>query len=137
MPFLGQNGAGQFTGDPSAAVEEEHVFGTPVDDLCREETIKYENNGLDSWSSLTKHAAAGTFPPADDVFRFKFHGLFYVSPAQDSYIPATDQPIRIDYIFASRPLAPLVRHCEIVQEAAGTEASDHRPVLADIEEEDW
>lgn len=86
MPFLGQNEVGQFTGDPGVAVEEETVFGTPVEDLCREEAIKHENNGLDSWSSLTKHAAAGSFPPADDVFRFKFHGLFYVSPAQDSYM---------------------------------------------------
>jgi len=87
LPFLGQNAAGQFTADPPLAVpQEETVFGTPLDDLCREERIKHEQNGLDSWSSLTKHAAAGTFPDADDAFRFKFHGLFHVTPAQDSYM---------------------------------------------------
>ena len=25
-------------------------------------------------------------PRADDIFRFKFHGLFYVAPAQDSFM---------------------------------------------------
>ena len=64
---------------------------------------------------------------------YRLHG----PPSQGSFIPATDQPIRIDYIFASQPLAPRVTRCEIVQEAAGIEASDHRPLLADIEERDW
>lgn len=41
-PFLGQNSQGQFTDKP-----EESVFGTPLDDLCREELIKHEQNGLD------------------------------------------------------------------------------------------
>ena len=59
------------------------------------------------------------------------------SPAQDSFIPATDQPIRIDYIFASQSLAPHLTHCEIIREAPGAEASDHRPVVADIEDGDW
>jgi len=44
---------------------------------------------------------------------------------------ADDWPIRIDYIFASQPLAPLVTHCSIWTQADGV--SDHRPVLADIE----
>ena len=25
-------------------------------------------------------------PAQDDLFRFKFHGLFYVAPAQDSFM---------------------------------------------------
>ncbi|MEZ4870081.1 MAG: endonuclease/exonuclease/phosphatase family protein [Caldilineaceae bacterium] len=54
-------------------------------------------------------------------------------PGQQSFIPATDTAIRIDYIFASQPLAPRARSCRIWQEAAGAEASDHRPVLAEIE----
>ena len=58
-------------------------------------------------------------------------------PAHDSYIPATDQPIRIDYIFASQPLVPHVIGCQIVYEATGAEASDHRPVVAEIEVGEW
>jgi len=59
------------------------------------------------------------------------------SPATDSYIPATDQPIRIDYIFASQSLVPHIIDCQIWREEPGTEASDHRPVIAEIEEGDW
>ncbi|MEM7130685.1 MAG: endonuclease/exonuclease/phosphatase family protein [Chloroflexota bacterium] len=50
---------------------------------------------------------------------------------QDSFIPA-ENPIRIDYIFASKPLADSIHSCEIWQEPAGQEASDHRPVVAEI-----
>ena len=44
--------------------------------------------------------------------------------------PTDDWPIRIDYIFASPALAPLVTACTIWTQADGV--SDHRPVLADI-----
>ncbi len=79
MPFLGQDAAGRFTHE-----EEEAVFGTPVDELSREERIKHERNGLDCYDTILKNAAAGVFPEDGDVFRFKFHGLFFVSPAQES-----------------------------------------------------
>ena len=87
LPFLGQNANGQFTHDPSQAVEqEETVFGTPVDDLCKEERIKHEKNGLDCYDSILNHAAEDKFVSGGDLFRFKFHGLFYVTPAQESYM---------------------------------------------------
>lgn len=49
-----------------------------------------------------------------------------------SFIPAAE-PIRIDYIFASQALASGLKSCMIWEEAAGQEASDHKPVLAEIE----
>ena len=51
---------------------------------------------------------------------------------QQSYIPATDTHLRIDYIFASAALAPLVTACRIWQEPSGQEASNRRPVLAEL-----
>lgn len=54
-------------------------------------------------------------------------------PGQQSYIPSHDPAIRIDYIFVSQPLIAHVSNCEIWQEAPGAEASDHRPIIADIE----
>ncbi|MGB0334589.1 MAG: NirA family protein [Opitutales bacterium] len=83
MPFLGQNTAGQFTGDPAEAVEET-VYGTPVDELCKEEQIKHEQNGLDVWDTIVKDSEIGQFPQGGDLFRYKFYGLFHVKPAQDS-----------------------------------------------------
>jgi endonuclease/exonuclease/phosphatase family metal-dependent hydrolase len=54
-------------------------------------------------------------------------------PGQQSYIPSADPPIRIDYIFASQPLTPHLRACEIWREPPGQEASDHRPLIVEIE----
>ena len=80
-PFLGQNAAGQFTDDP-----EEAVFGTPIDDLCREEVVKHEQNGLDCYDTILDCAEKKEFASDGDIFRFKFHGLFYVTPAQEAYM---------------------------------------------------
>lgn len=54
-------------------------------------------------------------------------------PGAQSFILATDPPIRIDYIFVSAPLLPALTHCTIWQEPTGQEASDHRPVLAEFD----
>jgi ferredoxin-nitrite reductase len=92
QPFVGHTLSGLLTDDPSSglvnhtAEEEETVHGTPVSDLCREELWKHEQNPLDIWEKLVTHADNNRAPAAEDVFRFKFHGLFYVAPAQDSFM---------------------------------------------------
>jgi ferredoxin-nitrite reductase len=88
LPFLGQNDAGQFTGDPAQAVDAT-VYGTEIDDLCKEEQIKHEQNGLDVWDSMVKHSELEQFPEAADMFRYKFYGLFHVKPVQDSFMLRT------------------------------------------------
>lgn len=91
-PFVGQTAAGLLTSDPASGASnraepaEETVHGTPLSDLCREELWKYEQNPLDVWDKLVAHADENRAPSADDLFRFKFHGLFYVAPAQDSFM---------------------------------------------------
>lgn len=56
----------------------------------------------------------------------------YGTPGQASFIPATDHNLRIDYIFVNKPLAESVTLCQVVMEQTGEEASDHRPILAEI-----
>ncbi len=58
-----------------------------------------------------------------DLYR-QFNG-----PGERSYLTA-QTPIRIDYIFASRALAPSATACDIWLAADGV--SDHRPVWADF-----
>ncbi|WP_348268577.1 NirA family protein [Edaphobacter paludis] len=93
MPFVGQTFSGHITNDPAsglvnqAAEEAEPMwFGTPLSDLCKEERWKQEENALDIWDKLVAHANEDKAPAPDDLFRFKFHGLFYVAPAQDSFM---------------------------------------------------
>ena len=88
IPFLGQNVDGQFTDNPAESVEQS-VHGTAVDELCKEELIKHERNGLDVWDQIFANAEAGAFPQVDDVFRYKFYGLFHVKPTQDSFMLRT------------------------------------------------
>ena len=91
-PFVGHTATGLLTDDPASGSQnvaepaEETFHGTPVSDLCREELWKYEQNPLDLWDKLLAHADENRAPEAADVFRFKFHGLFYVAPAQDSFM---------------------------------------------------
>ena len=92
-PFVGQTAAGQLTGSPGAsatsnlaAPAEETVFGTPLGDLCKEERWKYDENPLDAWERLLRHADENKFPDPEHTYRFKTFGLFYVAPAQDSFM---------------------------------------------------
>lgn len=92
--FAGQTAAGLLTGNPAlalganlaAAPQEDAVFGTPVSDLCKEERWKYEEDPLDAWERLVKHADADSLPDPENTYRFKTFGLFYVAPAQDSFM---------------------------------------------------
>ena len=90
VPFAGHMASGQITNDPASGSKnlaaEELYFNTPVPDLCREERWKFEENPLDIWDKLLAHANEDKAPAQDDLFRFKFHGLFYVAPAQDSFM---------------------------------------------------
>jgi ferredoxin-nitrite reductase len=54
--------------------------------LCPEEQAKRNLNGLDTWDLVLEHARDGRFPKGTDVFLMKFQGMFYVAPAQDSFM---------------------------------------------------
>jgi ferredoxin-nitrite reductase len=91
--YVGATAAGQLTGSPGAAATGnlaapagENIFGTPLADLSKPERWKHEQDGLNVWEKLVAHAAADKFPDEADAFRFKFHGLFHVAPAQDSFM---------------------------------------------------
>ncbi|SDF23577.1 NirA family protein [Terriglobus roseus] len=89
-PYVGQVGSGQFSADPNLGgpnlADAPTFFNTPVEDLCAEERWKYESNPLDLWDELLEHAAEDKVPNAELRYRFKFHGLFHVAPAQDSFM---------------------------------------------------
>src|ERR1700738_5356807 len=94
-PFVGTLSDGRITATPAPGLEnqaelesssEETVFGTPVSDLCEQEVWKLEQHGLDIWDKLLAHAEENKFPDKADTFRFRYHGLFYVAPAQNSFM---------------------------------------------------
>ena len=91
--FVGTTATGQLTASAGASVSgnlaapaEEKVFNTPLGDLCKEERWKYDENPLDAWDRLLKHADENKIPDPEHTYRFKTFGLFYVAPAQDSFM---------------------------------------------------
>ncbi|WP_415909390.1 NirA family protein [Oleiharenicola sp. Vm1] len=94
-----------------AAAPEERVFGTPVSDLSKPERWKLEEDPLEIWEKLCAHAAAGKFPDEADAFRFKFHGLFHVAPAQDSFMIRLRIPAGEIHAHQLRGLADLAEEC--------------------------
>lgn len=93
FPFVGTTANGQLTASSTgsatgnlATPAEETVHGTPLGDLCKEELWKHDENPLDAWERLLKHADENKFPDPENMYRFKTHGLFYVAPAQDSFM---------------------------------------------------
>jgi len=54
--------------------------------LSAEEDAKRKAPPLDMWDEIGTNAAASRAPKGIDIFRHKFFGLFYVTPAQDSFM---------------------------------------------------
>ena len=83
---LGSEGAAVFHGPDQIHHEAFQNTESSGGKLCKEEQAKREKNSLDMWTEMEKRANAGEFPTGTDVFLMKAHGLFYVAPAQNSYM---------------------------------------------------
>src|SRR5215469_6781281 len=91
VPFVGHAANGLITADPNSclpnqAETEPTWFNIPVSELCREERWKYERDPFALWDSILEYSDRDTPPTEDDRFRLKYHGLFHVAPAQDSFM---------------------------------------------------
>jgi ferredoxin-nitrite reductase len=54
--------------------------------LTDQEKFKRDENPLDAYRRLKAEASAGVFPKPPDNFRWRWHGLFYVAPNQQSFM---------------------------------------------------
>ncbi|MGB6534540.1 MAG: NirA family protein, partial [Xanthobacteraceae bacterium] len=54
--------------------------------LSEPEKLKREQHPFDSYARLNQYAARGEYPKPPDNFRWRFFGLFYVAPNQNSYM---------------------------------------------------
>jgi ferredoxin-nitrite reductase len=90
VPFVGHTPDGRITNDPSSSLPnlaaEDAWFNTPLDELCREERWKQEQDPFTIWDKLLQYAGEDQPPTEEDRFRIKYFGLFYVAPAQDSFM---------------------------------------------------
>jgi ferredoxin-nitrite reductase len=54
--------------------------------LADQERFKRDEHPLDAYDRLKTEAEAGNYPKPADNFRWRFHGLFYVAPNQNSFM---------------------------------------------------
>lgn len=54
--------------------------------LVDQEKWKQAEHPFDAYARFRQQASAGAYPKPEDNFRWRYHGLFYVAPAQDSYM---------------------------------------------------
>lgn len=54
--------------------------------LVAEEKAKRQRHPLDRWDELVERSEKAEFPKGIDVFLTKYHGLFYVAPAENSFM---------------------------------------------------
>ena len=54
--------------------------------LSGEEKAKREEHPFDAYARFKRESANGQYPKAADNFRWRYHGMFYVAPAQNAYM---------------------------------------------------
>jgi len=77
--------------------------------LVAEEAAKRKKHPLDRFDEISAMAGAGQFPKGLDVFLAKFHGLFFVAPAQNSFMCRLRIPGGILNSFQLRGIAAIAR----------------------------
>src|SRR5947209_3071297 len=87
---LGNAGAAQTTAEPSgpdaAHIKAQDSVIASGRKLADQEKFKREEHPFDAYPRLAKQARDNAPPSPADNFRWRYYGLFYVAPAQDSYM---------------------------------------------------
>jgi ferredoxin-nitrite reductase len=83
---VGGSNAATYSGPDRASLEAQAAAVAAGKKLSKEEQAKRDRNGLDVWDDIQARASASEFPQGTDIFLTKFHGMFYVAPAQDSFM---------------------------------------------------
>jgi ferredoxin-nitrite reductase len=71
---------------PKIHADAQRRFEAAGKKLATEEIAKRDIDGLEMWSSIAERSAKNEFPKGNDVFMTKYHGLFFVAPAQNAYM---------------------------------------------------
>ena len=83
---IGGHGNASSSHLPGIHAAAQQRFETAGKTLVAEEKAKRDKSGLGMWSEIGERAAKGEFPKGTDVFMTKYHGLFFVAPAQNAFM---------------------------------------------------
>lgn len=111
-PEQAQYLTGFFAGAAARGLRFGDVEATPVpekkvdlDDLIFEERVKRELHPLDAYQQLLDNAAVNKAPEKEEIFRFKWNGLFYLTPNKEAFMARLRIPGGILKTYQLRELA--------------------------------
>ncbi len=79
------------------------------DDLIFEERVKRELHPLDAYPVLLEYAATNKAPGKEETFRFKWNGLFYLTPNKEAFMARLRIPGGLIRSFQLRELAAVAK----------------------------
>src|SRR5439155_356763 len=80
-----------------------------LDDLIFEERVKRELHPLDAYPQLVENAINNKTPDKEDIFRFKWNGLFFLTPAKEAFMARLRIPGGLLKTFQLRELAQIAK----------------------------
>jgi ferredoxin-nitrite reductase len=99
--FAGVAARGQKFGDVEPAPQNE--------DLIYEERVKRELHPLDAYEQIVENAIGNKSPDKEEIFRFKWNGLFFLSPVKDAFMARLRIPGGVVTTFQLRELARIAQ----------------------------
>ena len=101
--FAGVAARGRRFGDVEPAPDAQH------EDLILEERIKRELHPLDAHEQIAENARANKPPDKEDIFRFKWNGLFFLAPVKDAFMARLRIPGGVLKTYQLRELARIAQ----------------------------
>jgi ferredoxin-nitrite reductase len=109
LPLAPAGAAATDPSDPQRAAQDRVLAAGGK--LVAEEDAKRQKHPLDRWDDIKALADAGKFPKGVEIFLTKFHGLFYVAPAQDAFMCRLRLPGGLLNSHQARAIADLADDC--------------------------
>jgi len=80
-----------------------------LDDLIFEERVKRELHPLDAYDQIIENAIANKTPDKEEIFRFKWNGLFFLTPNKEAFMARLRIPGGVLKTFQLRELAAVAK----------------------------
>ena len=80
-----------------------------LDDLIFEERVKHELHPLDAYDQIVENAVNNKVPDKEEIFRFKWNGLFFLSPNKEAFMARLRIPGGLLKTFQLRELANVAK----------------------------
>jgi ferredoxin-nitrite reductase len=106
---------GVFAGIAARGVRFSDVEAAPVaaaakgEDFVFEERVKRELHPLDAYAQIVENAIGNKAPDKEDTFRFKWNGLFFLTPVKDAFMARLRIPGGVVKTFQLRELGRIAQ----------------------------